>query len=358
VWWTITSRSAITKASAFTAWWTIAKHGTLPAGTVALSFRVTGGGEFPFAEPRALTARIPIVALSRTPCRRSIFRAGRAWRAFRFTRSPGSQCGFADVTRAGLEELSVRNNFRGIHNGAAGFAQGGHFLLRQRAEFAWFNIQRESTVPRALDFLHMMANLLKHAADLAVLTLRKRYFIPGIVRYANQAYLCGRGAYGAKVLCSRLAADTDSSTQLFDIFFLRQPTNFNQISLGNVGGGFGKKVCQFAIIGHKQQAFTGVIKTADGVDALAHVLDQTHYRGAAFGIGYGGHIALRLVEQQVDVIFRAVQQLAIDLDVIGGEIGFGAELGNNLSIDGDAALCNQLFGFAAGSDPCGGNNFL
>ena len=203
-----------------------------------------------------------------------------------------------------------------------------------------------------------MADFLKHAPDLAVLALSKRYFIPGIVSLANQANLRRRSAYGAEVLCSQLAANADSLTQLFNILFLRQPANLHQISFWNMGSGLGEKVGQFAVIGHEQQAFTGVIKTADRINALAHVFDQAHHCGSAFGIGNRGHVAFGLVDQKVDVIFRTVQQLAIDLDVINGEIGFGAKFGYNLSIDGDATLGDQLFGFAAGSNSCGSNDFL
>jgi hypothetical protein len=53
-----------------------------------------------------------------------------------------------------------------------------------------------------------------------------------------------------------------------------------------------------------------------------------------------------------------VQELAIDLDVVGGEIGLGAEFSNDLAIDGDAALGNQFFRFAARGYSGGGDDFL
>jgi hypothetical protein len=88
------------------------------------------------------------------------------------------------------------------------------------------------------------------------------------------------------------------------------------------------------------------------------MLDQAHYRGAAFRIRNGGYVALWLVHQQIDVAFRAMQELAIHFDVVAIKISLGAEFGDDLAIHGDAALRDQLFGFAARSYACGGDDFL
>ena len=53
----------------------------------------------------------------------------------------------------------------------SGPAQGRDLLFGQLAKLAWLNIQRDPTVARALDLLHVMADLFEHAADLAVLAL-------------------------------------------------------------------------------------------------------------------------------------------------------------------------------------------
>ena len=241
---------------------------------------------------------------------------------------------------------------------STGFPKSHYFLFSQRAKLARFNIQGNATVACALDLLHMMANLFKHAADLAILALRQGDFIPRIVRLAHQTHLRGRRAYRSQAFRSGLAANADSLTQLLNVIFLRQPCHLHQICFGNVRSGLGEEVGQLTVVRHEQQAFTGIIKAADRIYALAHVLDQTHHRGPAFRIGDRGHISLRLIEQKVDMLFRTVQQLAIDLDVVGGEIGLGAEFGNDLSVDGDATLRNQFFSFAARGYSGGGNDFL
>jgi hypothetical protein len=204
----------------------------------------------------------------------------------------------------------------------------------------------------------MMANLFKHAADLAILALRQGDFIPRIVRLAHQTHLCGRRAYRTQAFRAGLAANADSLTQLLNVIFLRQSCHLHQICLGNVRSSLGKEVGQLAVIRHEQKAFTGVVKAANRIYALAHVLDQAHHRGAAFRIGNSRHISFGFVHQEIDVFFSTVKQLAIDLDVVGGEIGLGPEFSNDLAVDGDAALRNQFFSFAARGYSSGGNNFL
>jgi hypothetical protein len=148
--------------------------------------------------------------------------------------SAGFQGSFANVTGGSLEELLIGNRLYGLRSTPAGAAQCCHFLFSQRAKLARFHIQRNTTVARALDLLHMMANLLKHAADLAILALRQRDFIPRIVRLAHQTHLCRRRPYRTHAFRARLAANADSLAQLLNIIFLRQSCHLHQICLGNV----------------------------------------------------------------------------------------------------------------------------
>ncbi len=247
----------------------------------------------------------------------------------------------------GFDELLIGNRLGGLCFSSAGFTQRCDFLFRQCAELPRFHIECNTTIAGALDLLHMMADLFKHAAYLAVLTLRKRDLIPGIVGLAHQTHLCWSGPHRAHVFRARLAADADSLTQLFNVIFLRQSRDLHQICLGHVRSGAGKKVRQLAVIGHEQQALAGIVKAADGIYALAHVFDQAHHCGPAFGIRDCGDVSFGLVYQKVDVLFSAMKQLAIHFDMVAGQISFGAELGDDLSVDGDATLRNQFFGFAA-----------
>ncbi len=58
------------------------------------------------------------------------------------------------------------------------------------------------------------------------------------------------------------------------------------------------------------------------------------------------------------MFFSTVKQLAVHFDVVAREIGLCAEFSNDLSVDGDAALGNQFFSFAARGYSGGGNDFL
>lgn len=58
------------------------------------------------------------------------------------------------------------------------------------------------------------------------------------------------------------------------------------------------------------------------------------------------------------MLLGTFQQLAVYTDVIVLGIGFGAQLGDGLSVHGNSAGGDQLFGLTARSNPGGGNNFL
>ena len=53
-----------------------------------------------------------------------------------------------------------------------------------------------------------------------------------------------------------------------------------------------------------------------------------------------------------------MEQLAVDADVVAGGVSAGAELGDDLSVDDDAALKDDGLGGAAGCDAGVGEDFL
>ena len=55
---------------------------------------------------------------------------------------------------------------------------------------------------------------------------------------------------------------------------------------------------------------------------------------------------------------RALERLAVNGDGVGGEVGFGAEFGDDFAVEGDAAGKDDFLGFAAGGDAGGGEDFL
>ncbi len=64
------------------------------------------------------------------------------------------------------------------------------------------------------------------------------------------------------------------------------------------------------------------------------------------------------IHGEVEELAWGVEEFAIDLDVVSGEVGFGAEGGDGLAIDLDAALEDDFLGVAAAGDASLGENFL
>ena len=52
------------------------------------------------------------------------------------------------------------------------------------------------------------------------------------------------------------------------------------------------------------------------------------------------------------------EMLAVDADIVGIGISFGAGLGHDLPINGDSTRCDQLFGSAPRGDTGGGEKLL
>ena len=97
--------------------------------------------------------------------------------------------------------------------------------------------------------------------------------------------------------------------------------DFDEVSFFDAGGGAGEGVGEFAVVGHEQEAFAGVIETADGEDALASFEEVGDSR-AVFGVAGGCDVALGLVEDVVAWALGAVEELAVDADVVAGGVRF------------------------------------
>src|SRR5207253_4773314 len=78
---------------------------------------------------------------------------------------------------------------------ARGRAQPVDFFQSERAELSRWHIERERPILHALDFLHVVTDLLKHAPDLPIATFDQRDFVPGIGRILDDADPGRRGAH-------------------------------------------------------------------------------------------------------------------------------------------------------------------
>ena len=145
---------------------------------------------------------------------------------------------------------------------------------------------------------------------------------------------------------------------MFEFGFGGLAGDLDEVSFFYAGGGLGEAVGQLAVVGDDEQAFAHVVEAADGVEALLHLVEELHHRGAAFGVLDGGDEAAGLVEDEVAVALGALEQLAVDADVVAGGVGLGAQHGDHLAVDLDAALLDHGLGAAAAGDAGGGEDFL
>ena len=216
----------------------------------------------------------------------------------------------------------------------------------------------------------MVANLLKHAANLPVAPFCQRHLVPGIFLVHRQldvrrlghdaeaAALHARLLLSACARQSRLGWQQDAVAQLINLFFRRLARHLHHVRLGHVGAGARQLRHQVAVVRQQQQAFAHVIQPAHGEDPLFHVLQQVHHRRTTLGIAYRGHRALGLVQRNVNVALRSLQQFSVHANFVKARIGLAARLGDDVSVHAHQSCGDQLFGLAARGQPGGGQNFL
>jgi hypothetical protein len=220
---------------------------------------------------------------------------------------------------------------------------------------AGFYVEDEGAVAYAANLFDVVADFLEHLADFAVAAFDKDHFVPGIVGVAEKAKAGGGGHDTALVVTGGggiglvdlgAAVDHDAVAKLVERRVGGLAADFDEVGFFDAGGGAGEGVGEVAVVGHEQEAFAGVVEAADGEDALAG-LEEVHDGGAAFGIAGGGDVALRFVEDEVAGALGAVEELAVDANVVARGVSFGAELGDGLAVDLDAAGGDEFLGFAA-----------
>ena len=216
------------------------------------------------------------------------------------------------------------------------------------------DVEGEGAKPDPLDFFDVMTNVLEHAADLAIAAFDENDFVPGIGSVFEKADF-GRSGFDAATI---VESDGDPVTEALKRLSAGTAADFDVIGFGDVRGGLGELLGEGAVVGHEEKALAGVIEAAYGIEALGLVAHELHDGGAAFGIADRGDIAFGLVQQEIDETLCRLERLAIDGDGVRAWIGFGAELGDDLAVDGDATREDELFSFAAGGEAGGGEEFL
>jgi len=155
--------------------------------------------------------------------------------------------------------------------------------------------------------------LLEHATDLAIAAFDEDDFVPGIGSVFDQTDFGGRGFDAAAVV----KRDGDAGAQALEGFFVGLAADFDEIGFGDVGAGLGEFLGKGTIVGEEEEAFAGVIESADRVDAFGKIAEEFHDGGAAFGIADGGDVALGFVQQKIDETLRTVEGLAVNANGVG-----------------------------------------
>lgn len=228
--------------------------------------------------------------------------------------------------------------------------EAGNFLARQVAGLTGLEGgEFEKTDADALEFLNEETEVLEHHADLVLASFGELYLVPGVGRAREDLESGGLGTDPEK---------GDAGAELLDLFFRQSAIGLDDVGFDDIGAFVHDGIGEVAIIGKQQEAFGVIIETADGVNALLDALEVVGDGGAALGVAHGGDDAVGLVHGEVEEMAGRVEEFAVDLDVIGGEVGFGAESGDGLAIDANAALEDHFLGVAAAGDAGLGDDFL
>ncbi len=172
-----------------------------------------------------------------------------------------------------------------------------HFFQRQRAVFPGRNIERQRSIADALDLFHVMPHGFKHAPNLAIAAFDQRDLIPRIRGLLHNANRSRPSSHALAVIGS----NRNTGAQFGDRRFCRRAGNFYQISFRDVRRRFHEPVRELAVIGQQQQAFTGVVESADRIDASPDAAEQVHHGGPLLRIAHGSDVSFWLVQQQVHV---------------------------------------------------------
>ena len=132
--------------------------------------------------------------------------------------------------------------------------------------------------------------------------------------------------------------DSDALTEAVESFFGGLAADFHQVGFFDTGSGAGELVGEFAIVCDEEKAFAEVVEPADRIKTLTHLGEELHDGGPALGIADRGYVTLGLVEHEVALALGAVEELAVDADVVAVSVGFAAEFGDDFAVDLNAAL--------------------
>jgi len=252
-------------------------------------------------------------------------------------------------------------------------AEGLDFAGGELTEGAGWDVKDQCSVADATNLFNVVADLFEHLAKLAVAAFGEGDLEPRVLATTDLLDLCGLRedavATAAADLVEAAAVDHDAAAELVDGLVGGCAGDFDEVGFFYSSGGLGEAVGEFAVVGHEEQTFGEVVEASHGIKTwelhvfadgllLGVLAEELHDGGAMLGVVGGGDVAARLVDHEVALRLGAVEEFAVDADVVAGGVGTGAELGDDLAVYDDAAFEDDGFGGAAAGDASLGEDLL
>jgi len=181
-----------------------------------------------------------------------------------------------------------------------------------------------------LQFDHRPSDPIEHAAHLALPAFSDGELDPGIRFFlADLPEFRGRGLP---------VVEKEARLDHFYLLFVKHALDLGQIGFGQFMLGMGDLEGEIPVIRHDQHAFGVVIQPAHGIDADLDPLQQILHRGPAFGVGHCRDKAHGFIQHNIRFRLMRIDEFAVDLDVVLGCVGLGAEFGHHLAVHAHPAF--------------------
>jgi hypothetical protein len=134
--------------------------------------------------------------------------------------------------------------------------------------------------------------------------------------------------------------------------------DLGQVGLGKLVLWMRDQMGEVSVIRQEEKSLGVVVQPAHGIYADLDPLQQVLHRGPPFGVGHGRDKTRGFVQHDVGLRLLGVDELAVNLDMVFGGVGLGAELGHHLAVNAYPALGDKLFRSSSGGNARGGYDLL
>jgi hypothetical protein len=186
--------------------------------------------------------------------------------------------------------------------------------------------KREPADGDALELMHLVTELGKHAADLAILAFVENHLEDGAL-LVLAAEIHPLGVHFSFGQANALAEPVEQ-------FGARDTGDLHEVFLLDAVAWMGQKVGQVTVVREKDESFTRPIEPSHGEETTIP-RNEVDDPGASCRVVIRCDHTNRLVEH-VDDAPRIRELLAVDSDFLGARIDLRAERGDDLAVDFDA----------------------